>query len=344
MRTIGMEEHFCTPDYLKLVRAMLNGEHSPRDKVEERILPYEVGWLIRDGMNVTSSGKSDTIANRLMDCDEGRIEIMDEEGIDVQVLSFASPGVQIFDAPTATAVAHDANDWVAAKVKAHPDRFVALATIAPHDPQAAVAELERAVRVLGMRGVSINSHTKGEYLDEKKYWPILAKAVELGVPIYLHPRCPSPLLFEGYAPYRELAGPMIGFSAETGLHAARLICSGVFDEYPELTIVLGHLGEAFPFWLERMDNRIRMTGSTNPLCRKPSEYFRDNFKVTTSGMCWQPAFSLVFQVLGPDNVLFGCDYPFQGIWEAVPFLRNAVIHPRDKEKVSHLNAEKLLKL
>lgn len=323
---------------------MLSGEYPNRDLVEERLLGYEVGWLVHGVKNITGSGSADTIANRLIDCGEDRIRIMDEEGIDLQVVSFASPGVQVFDAATATELARHANDWVAEKTKAHPDRFVALATVAPQDPEAATAELDRCIRQLDMRGVCINSHTKGEYLDEKKYWPILAKAAELDVPVYIHPRCPSPLMFEAYAPYRELAGPMLGFAAETSLHAARLICSGVFDEYPGLTIMLGHLGEAIPFWLERMDNRILFSGSTNPLKRRPSEYFRDNFVVTTSGMGWHPSFNLVYQVLGADNILFACDYPFQGSWETTPLLKTLDLNPRDVAKISHGNAERLFKL
>lgn len=341
MRIVAAEEHFATPEYLDLVSSMLRGEYPNRDKVEERLLRYEVGWLINGAKSITASGDDATIASRLVDVGEGRIKVMDEEGIDVQVLSFASPGVQIFDAATATELAHRANDWLAGKIKAHPDRFVGLATIAPQDPIEAANELDRAVRQLGMRGAVVNSHTKGEYLDDKKFWPILAKAADLRVPIYLHPRCPSSLMFDAFAPYRELAGPMIGFAIETSLHAMRLICSGVFDQYPDLKVILGHLGEAIPFWLDRMDNRIHFSGSTNKLEKLPSQYFRDNFVVTTSGMWWNPAFLLDYQVLGADNILFAVDYPFQGNWEAIPFLQSLAINPRDKERIAHLNAEKL---
>ena len=234
----------------------------------------------------------------------------------MQIVSLTAPGLQIFDAGTAVSLAVDYNDELAAALGAHPDRFAGLAAVAPHAPSQAAKELERAVNRLGLRGAIVNSHTHGEYLDDQKFWPLFEAAESLGVPVYLHPQTPpasmiGPLLECG------LDGAIFGFGVETGMHLLRIIMSGVFDRFPNLNIVVGHLGEAVPYWLFRVDYFHRGIVATKryprikPLQMRPSDYMRRNVYVTTSGMAWEPVIMYARQVLGEDRVMYAMDYPYQ---------------------------------
>jgi len=279
----------------------------------------------------------------LADLGEGRIRAMDEAGIDIQVLSITSPGVQVFAADLATELARDANEQLAQAVRTHPGRFVGLAAVAPQAPEAAAAEIERAVGSLGMRGVLINSHTRGEYLDDAKYSPILEAAEATGYPIYLHPRTPSHRIIDPFLDYGlYFAG--WGFAADTGLHAMRLIMSGAFDRFPKLKIILGHMGEGLPFWLDRIDNRYLLQvklGAVTPMRRLPSEYFRENFVITTSGMHYDAPFRLACGVLGAERILFAADYPYESMPEAAAFMDAAPLPEEDRHRIYHANAEKM---
>ena len=242
-----------------------------------------------------------------------------------------------------------ANDQLAAGIRANPDRLAGLAAIAPQSPSDAARELERAVTELGLSGVMINSHTKGEYLDEPKFRPILAKAEELRVPLYLHPRTPSAAMLEPFTRYPGLAAATFGFSVETGLHALRLILGGIFDDHPGLTVVLGHMGEGLPFWIDRVDNRTAFI-QTGPgpkprkLRKRPSEYLRENFYVTTSGMDFEPALMLAHKVVGPDRILFAIDYPMEDGAHPVRVIDEAPISDDDKTKIYQTNAERVFGL
>jgi 2,3-dihydroxybenzoate decarboxylase len=286
-------------------------------------------------------------ARRLVDLGELRLKTMDDHGVAMQVISITSPGVQIFDADKGTALAKQANDRLIAAVRAHPTRFAGLAAIAPQNPSGAASELERAVK-LGLKGALINSHTKGEYLDDQKYWEIFAKAQELDVPIYIHPRSPSPEMVKPFQKYTGLEAATLGFAAETSLHAVRLILSGVFDDYPRLKIILGHMGEGIPFWLDRIDNRNRVFSAMNPdqrkLRKEPSEYFRENFYITTSGMDFEPALMLCHKVLGPDRILFAIDYPYEESENPVRVLDEAPMSDDDKAKIYSRNSQELFRL
>jgi 2,3-dihydroxybenzoate decarboxylase len=258
-------------------------------------------------------------------------------------------GFEPFDAVEATAMSKKINDRIAEAIQDSPQRFAGFAAIAPQDPQTAARELERAVKDLGLRGVKINSHIRGEYLDNPKFGVILETAERLGVPIYLHPRQPAPDKLIPYYDYPELAGSMWGYGAETGLHAMRLIVSGVFDKYPSLKIILGHLGEAIPHWLWRIDNRwskeqATIKASGRKLNKSPGQYFMENFYVSTSGMFWQPALLCAYMALGADRILFAVDYPYESNKDAVAAMDAMPICESDKEKIYHLNAEKLLSL
>lgn len=286
---------------------------------------------------------------RLVDLAEGRLRDMDEAGIDMQVLSLSVPGCEELTPAEGTALANKTNDELAKVVKRYPDRFIGLAALAPQSPNEAADELERAVQELGLKGVRMHSHTGDTYLDDKRYWVIFDKAEKLGVPIYLHPTIPHPAMFKAYwDDYGEsLAGAALGFGAETALYAMRLMYSGVFDKYPDLKVILGHLGEGLIFWMTRIDFAFKKAWmeEERPKTKKPpSEYIRNNFFVTTSGMFAVPAFMCVFQEIGADRMMFAVDYPYEETEEAVHFIEQVPISDIDKEKVQHLTAEKVFKL
>jgi 5-carboxyvanillate decarboxylase len=280
-----------------------------------------------------------TVLRRLLDLGPERLGIMDQAGVDVQVLSMTSPGVQLFDTDTAVAMAASTNDQLAEAIARHPTRYAALASFAPQDPKRAAKEIDRAINTLKLNGLIVNSHTNGEYLDDPKFWPIFEAAVASKAPIYIHPRNPpfpaSKVLGGAY----NLYGAIWGFHVETGIHAMRLIVNGVFDVFPDLQIVLGHLGEAIPFWLYRIDYMWR--GKLN---RTPSEYVKNNFIFTTSGMNHHPALTYCHSVVGPDRLMFAVDYPYQETTEAVQFMKTAPLAAPDIERIAYLNAERLFRI
>ena len=283
------------------------------------------------------------------DIGEERIRDMDSTGVARQILSLTNPGVQIFDAATGAALAISCNDQLAEAIRKHPDRFSGLAAIAPQNPAAAAKELERGVRKLGLKGAIVNSNTHGEYLDDPKFWDIFAAAESLNVPIYLHPSTPSARM---YAPFAEwgLEGAIYGFAVETSLHLLRIILSGVFDRFPKLRVVVGHLGEGLPYWFFRLDffHRANVASARYPnvkaLKKKPSDYLKENVWVTTSGMAWEPPILYCQKVLGMDRVLYAMDYPYQFVPEEVNVTDNLPISAADKKKLYQSNAEKVFDL
>jgi 2,3-dihydroxybenzoate decarboxylase len=288
-----------------------------------------------------SGGLWDTLGGKLGDLGEGRIRQMDADGIDMQLLLLSSPGVQTLEAPLAIELAAMSNDRLSEATRKHPRRLAGLAAVAPQNPKAAADELLRGVLKLGLKGLVINSHTNGEYLDDRKYWPILECAEALDVPIYIHPRDPSP----------QLGGPLgipgflVGWAwaLEVGTHAIRLIGAGIFDEFPKLKIVIGHMGECIPFLLPRLDNRYARDRGPK---RKwmPSEYFKNHFFVTTSGMNYPRQIVMTAEELGADRVLFAADWPFENSAEAVAGMEAAPLSDEDKKKIFHTNAERVFKL
>jgi len=336
VKKIAIEEHFATEEQIELSTSIIEKKYTVSEVIQqEAVIQRELPFL--------TPGRQDTLT-KLYDIGEGRIKEMGEDGVDMQVLSLVSPGIQPFDAPTATAMAKRINEKLSEAVRKYPQRFAGLATIAPQDPDAAASELERAVKELGLRGASINSHTKGEYLDERKYWVILEKAEKLGVPIYIHPRLPSPDMVKPYLDYPRLDSAMCGFGHEVALHALRMIVSGVFDQFPKLNIMLGHMGEALPYWLWRLDNMWGRSPDANKLKKLPSGYFKENIFITTSGMFWHPPLICAYLALGADRILFAVDYPMESAAAAVEFIDTAPICENDREKICHLNTEKLLGL
>ncbi len=332
-KRIGTEEHFVIPEYTLAVTRYM--KENPGAEPSEP-------WL-RNGFPPLER----------MSCGERiqdfaiRVAEMDKDGIDHQVLSLCQPGVQVFDPDTAVEVARLVNDRVTAIAQKYPGRFSNLATIPPQAPRAATEELERAVSKLGMKGAVVNSHTKGVYVDDESLWPVYEAAESLGVPIYIHPRNPSPQMV---APFQRGGLHMIwGFQAEASLNALRLIFSGVFDDFPKLQFVLGHLGEGIPFCLDRIDNRYeympaRYKAESRRLKRNPGEYFRNNFSVTSSGQNWAPAVRFCQDVLGADRVLFGVDYPFEDQNAAVKRGEEIAMSQDDRHKFFEANARRVFNL
>lgn len=289
------------------------------------------------------------VRERLLDLGERRINDMDASGIDKQLIFLTAPGVQIFDASTANSLAVLSNDQLGQACRDHPDRFSGLAAVAPQDPAAAARELERAIKTLGLKGAVINSHTKGEYLDNPRFWAIFEAAEALDVPIYIHPRTPAPRLLE---PIMEVGmeAAMFGFGVEVALHTLRIIAAGVFDRFPRLKIVIGHCGEALPFWLYRIDHMhgAAVRSGRHPrlkkLEKKPSDYMKQNIYITTSGMAWEPVISYCQSVLGMDRVLYAMDYPYQFIPAEVQVYDDLPISNEDKKRLYQTNAETLFML
>jgi 5-carboxyvanillate decarboxylase len=295
------------------------------------------------------SGRTRAVAERLEDLGQRRLADMDASGIDMQILSLTAPGVQIFDADLAVGLARSANDELAEAIGKHPTRYTGLAAIAPQNPAAAAKELERAVQKLGLKGAIVNSHTHGEYLDDEKFWDILAAAEALDVPIYIHPNTPPNSWIEPFME-RGLDGAVFGFAVETGLHALRLVVSGAFDRFPKLKVVLGHLGEGLPYWLFRIDFmhgasvRSNRYASQPKLERKASEYLRENFYYTTSGMAWTPPIRYVQEVMGIDRLMYAMDYPYQFVPEEVNVTDALPIPYEDLKAFYQTNAQRVFKL
>ena len=335
---IGTEEAFATPELFALYRQMLTNKTI-----------QDPGFLSLWGFYLSSpSARATQIIERLQDLGERRIGDMDSTRVAMHILSLTSPGVQVFDAATAVAFAKSSNDQLAEAVRKHPARFVGLAAVAPQNPPEAAKELERGVRTLGLKGAIINSHTLGEYLDDPRFWDIFAAAEALDVPVYLHPNSPSAGLIQPLL-QRGLDGAIYGFGVDTGMHLLSIITSGVFDRFPKLKVIVGHLGEALPFWLFRLDYMHRATVNSKryavlkPLQRKISDYMRENVYVTSSGMAWAPAIQFCQQVLGMDRVMYAMDYPYQFEASEVTEM-DAVGTDLDRQRFYELNARAVFKL
>lgn len=323
MRRIAVEEAWSIPEHFKALAAVSEGDWNNLDVENVRLLGHGTG----------------PIPINLLDT-ERRLAEMDSLGIDMQLLSLTSPGVQIFEIETAVALAALANDRLADVVTANPSRFGGLASFAPQDPRRAAKEMERAIHKLKLNGFIVNSHTGNEYLDEAKFWPILEAAEALGRPIYLHPRCPSDGMAAPFRDYRMRAA-IWGFQAETGTHAMRLILSGVFDRFPKLQIVLGHMGENIPFHLWRSDNWYKKRASAYPSKLPPSEVMKRNFHITTSGVEHGPALRYTIEVLGAERILWAIDYPYEEMAPAVTFMNSVDIPEAQRSAIYHRNTERL---
>ncbi|HUJ88606.1 MAG TPA: amidohydrolase family protein, partial [Syntrophorhabdales bacterium] len=229
-------------------------------------------------------------------------------------------------------------------IRKYPGRFAGFAALPTQDPKAAADELERAVTQLGFKGAMILGHTNGEYLDLEKFWIIWERAEGLGVPIYLHPAEPFVDQIKIYDGRPEFMGPAWSWGVETGTHALRIIGAGVFDVFPKATLILGHMGEMLPYMTVRIDEGYEMTFHKTKLKKMPSDYMKENIMITTSGKYSPGALICAVRELGADRILFAGDYPWVTPKEAVELIERVPISGADKEKIYHLNAEKLFKL
>lgn len=336
---IATEEAFATREQVDIYLRMIREGRADKGMVSL--------W----GFYATSpSERATQILERLLDLGERRIADMDATGIDKAILALTSPGVQpLHDLAEARAVATRANDQLAAACQRYPDRYIGMTAVAPQDPEWSAAEIRRGANELGFKGVQINSHTQGRYLDEPFFDPIFRALAETGQPLYIHPATPpdsmiDPMLEAG------LDGAIFGFGVETGMHLLRLITIGIFDRYPDLQIMVGHMGEALPYWLYRLDFmhqagvRSQRYERMKPLRKTIAEYMRSNVLITNSGMAWEPAIRFAQEVVGEDRVMYAMDYPYQYVAEEVVAMDSMAIAPELKKKFFQTNAERWFRL
>lgn len=286
------------------------------------------------------------IEERLYDLGALRLREMDEAGIDLQVLSHGAPSTQKLPPDIAAEVTRGVNDRLAAAVALHPTRLAAFAALPTANPTAAAAELERCVSVHGFKGAMIHGLTNQEFPDDQKFWPIFERAQALDVPIYLHPAVPHPAVMEVYYQDYLKDFPMViraawGFTVETATIAIRLILSGVFEKFPRLKMVLGHMGETLPFLLWRINQALSRPGNKSASFR---DIFCEHFWITTSGNFSNPALLCSMMELGIDRIIFSVDWPFVANKPAMDWIAGAPICQEDRAKVLHGNVEKLLRL
>jgi predicted TIM-barrel fold metal-dependent hydrolase len=327
-RTITLEEHFATPEFMQ----------GPGREMSERARSTK-GSSPLAFINAH-------LVEQLLDLDALRIADMDAAGIDMQVLSLNSPGLEQLDAAAAEKLARQTNDALGEAVRRHPTRFAGFAALPTALPESAASELERTVRDYGFKGAVINGHNQGRYMDDPFFWPIFERAEALQVPLYLHPTPPpQPVIQASYVGHfapevsAQLAAAGWGWHIETAIHVVRIILGGVFDRYPKLQLVIGHLGEALPFMLPRLDRSLptQLTKLKKPI----GVYLRENVYYTFSGFNFIPNFlDLLFQV-GVDRIMFSADYPYSSMLAARNFLEQLPISPADINRIAHGNAELL---
>lgn len=324
MKTVGLEEHFVTPDVMAAWQKLDPQWQDVALKHSDR---GEVGI-------------------RLPDLSSQRLAAMDETGLDVQVLSLTAPGVQSLDPAEATALQVASNDLLADTVRANPDRFQGFATLATPAPAAAARELDRAVTRLGMNGAMLFGRTRDRNLDHPDNWPIFEAASALRAPLYLHPQSPLPAVRE--AIYGGLGDPVdaafatfgLGGHYETGVQILRLVLAGVFDRFPDLQVITGHWGEVVLFYLDRIDN---LAGPAK-LKRPVSDYFRTNVSITPSGIWSHRYLRWAIEVLGVERIMFSTDYPYRFTPDggARRFLEEADLPDADKAAIAHGNWDRLV--
>jgi predicted TIM-barrel fold metal-dependent hydrolase len=350
MKIIAFEEHY------KLLSI-----HEANKKINDPVLlAYEA---MKNGGRLSEDPKTGFPAG-IYDLGEGRIALMDEAGIDVQILSHTVPGPENLEPALAKELSKQSNEAIAAAIAKYPGRFLGFASLPMRDPAAAARELERTVRDLGFVGALINGHVNGRYLDDKFFWPVFECAEALGVPIFLHPQMPpKPVVdtyYSGFAPpvsaLLSIAG--LGWHIDTGIHSIRLILGGVFDKFPALQIIVGHHFEALSWMAWRTDYGFP-PGKNGGLKRSVKEYLRENFYggilcgefadqepggLDKSWNLSNEAYQGMANTVGIDRILFTTDHPYGNIKAARPMFERMPINANDKEKIAHLNAERLLGL
>ena len=307
-KVIAIEEHFTSPKLL----ALRNPPDSPRQR-------------------------------KLNDVGEVRLREMDDAGIDMQVLSENNPAAQNLDPDTAVAMARASNDFLHELIRSHPTRFSGFAALPTPEPKAAADELERAVSKLGLKGAMIMGTTRGRFIDEKQFRPIFERAARLDVPVYIHPSPINQMVQDAYfKDHPALAGAPLGFGLETLTHTFRLITSGLFDEYPSLKIIVGHLGEAAPYVLWRAEENLKETPLRLP--KAFGDYYRQHFWLSTSGAFSDNALQCAIAEMGIERIMFSVDWPFIANAPGTAWLKKAPLSENDRALVAAGNAKKLLRL
>ena len=310
---------------------------------------FTLGEIIEDSYAVKDLPPA--TRSKILDLGAGRLSDMDRGGLELCIISLTAPGIQsVPDTSKAVALARRANDHLAENIAKNPKRLKGFAALPMQDPQAAANELTRCVRELGFLGALVNGFSQlgtadsAVFYDLPQYRPFWATVQELDVPFYLHPRLPLETRMQAYEGHAWLAGSPWGFAVETSIHALRLMGSGLFDEYPKLNIILGHLGEAIPHGIWRIDNRIRRSSLSLKAQRPLASYLRENFYITTSGNFRTQSLTDVILEIGADRVLYSVDYPYEDVVEAQTWLDHCAISDADRTKIAHANASKLFRL
>nr|WP_315597152.1 amidohydrolase family protein [uncultured Cupriavidus sp.] len=317
VKKIALEEHFMTPGFQA----------------------YSKGFTQLIDPEVFAD-----IGRRLADFDELRLGEMDRAGIDMVVLSQTGPGVQgESDTELAITRSRTSNDFLAEQVSRHPTRYAGFAALPMQDPVQAAKELERTVLDLGFKGALVNGHTLGRYYDDLAYDVFWERMQALDVPLYLHPTdaAVQPTVFAGHP---ELTGAVWGWGVETASHALRLLFGGVFDRFPRLKLILGHMGEGLPYLRWRFDSRFPVYSQGIRLDRAPSEYIGSNIVITTSGVCSHGALAGAIAEMGAEAVMFSVDYPYESTEVAARFIETAPLDETTRALVCHGNAQRILKL
>jgi 2,3-dihydroxybenzoate decarboxylase/5-carboxyvanillate decarboxylase len=325
-RKIATEEAWSIPEHMAALRKLTQ---SNWDNLDLR-LPRR------------STDPNGPLYKLLTDTDNERLAAMDRDGVDMHLLALTSPGVQMFDADLGCEIATLANDRLAEAIAQHPTRYAGLASFAPQDPKRAVKEMERAIGKLKLNGFMLNSHTGNEYMDNPKFWDILECAEALDRAIYVHPRCPSDQMAKPYADYGMFTA-LWGYQAEVSVHMLRMILAGVFERFPKLKIVIGHMGESIPYNLWRCDyiRNVHKGWGDVPNNESVSQVFKRNFWITTSGVEHTPALKYCLEVLGPDRVMWAIDYPYQVHPPPVKWMNEVDLPDTDKTKVFGGNAARV---
>lgn len=329
-KRIATEEAWTTPEIVDQYRRLLRENSGSEPGFQKMWARY------------VDPATTSPLLDRLLDLGENRLNDMDRSGIDMQVLMLTAPGVQVFEPDLAVNLAADSNDQLAEAIVRHPDRYAGLGHVAPQSPAAAAKEIERCMTTLGLSGVINNSHTKGEYLADQKFWEIFEAAEALDAPLYIHPRTPAPRLLPMFME-RGMERAIMGFGVEVALHTLDIIVSGVFDRFPKLKLVIGHGGEGLPYWMYRIDHMHENLPDPSwpKLEMKPSDYMRRNLYITSSGVPWGPAITMAQSVMGVDHVLYAMDYPYQFLAEEVTLSDEMDMSAEDKMKFFQTNAEDL---
>jgi len=328
MRVVALEEHFTVPALVRRIdpAAISRRGFRPRTPPTDGPNPMELAPEIG----------------------EQRIRFMDEAGIAMQVLSNTGPGPDLVPGADGVAIAREMNDHLAAAVARHPTRFAGFAVLPMQSPDAAVSEFVRAVKELGFVGALINGTTEGRFLDHPSYDGLLATAVDLDVPIYIHPHlAPEPVRQAYYADLppgasRALEQGGWGWHSETAVHLLRMILSGALDRHPRLRIIIGHMGEMLPVMMARIDDAFGIEVKDRE--RTVSRTITDQVWITTSGIFTEPPFLAALLTFGIDRIMFSVDYPYAPNTKGRKFLDRLTLSPGDMAKLTHANADALLKL